>query len=345
MSLRGTANLSGLDRQKIDLKLTLKKWIPWLFMLVAVASLERYLWVENMPQTGDLEWYLNEYRAAQYTFLNFDKRNVAGLIDQFSSYEAKLWVVSFMSGLMFSLAIFASNRNQGFRGQTFEFFVIVLLLLLNRYFLQLDMHLWRQQIAFYGFIVAVNQSRFMLKLAFAGLAFFFHEIVLLLFALYVIGGYLNRRLRSFVVLSFVLALANALLVIGGIMVGYLQISVVSCLCFVALLANQQNTEVRRNCIFIVLLSMTALGVMCLVSQVVGIANAERLVFLAVMVGLFLFFNTTTSATANAAGCSYKYRAGLSSANDCVLDTGILKRLFLISLKFLFVVYYAYASII
>ena len=113
----------------------IKKWMPCLLMFIVMASFERYIWVDYNKPTGDLEWYLDQHRSEQITFLGFEKKNVSIIIDQFSDYESKLWVASILSGLMFSIAVFSSNHNAGFKNINLTLFITFFLLLINKYFL------------------------------------------------------------------------------------------------------------------------------------------------------------------------------------------------------------------
>ena len=341
MNVNSSVVLSDHELTRGSFNLAIKKWVLWLLILIVIASIERYLWATYYQISGDLVWYLNEDRAVQYTFLGFDKQNVSILIDQFSSYDSKLWIASIVSGLMFSLAVFSSNRNQGFKRMTPSFLMVVLLLLMNMYFIQLDMHLWRQQLSFYGFMIAVNQERFVPKAIFALIAFFFHEVALLLFALYFLSGYLNYLYRSVMMWNFVLIVANMIIFAVAIKAGFSQVSVINFFCVVMLFSNQDNQGVRRKCIFIVLLSACGLFALMFTSLfVVGEASAERLVYIAVMSGLFLFFTTTSLVRAPVYRMYHGKELRFRSENINPSDVISLRTVVLTSIKFVFVVYYA-----
>ncbi len=322
----------------------IKKSLIWLLVIVAVASIERYVWVNYNGPTGDLIWYLDENRTAQYTFLGFDKRHVSFFIDLFSSNDSKLWAASLFSGLMFSLAVFSTNKNRGYNKLTSNFFIIISLLLTNKYFFQLDMHLWRQQIAFYGFIVSINQTRFISRVAIACMAIFFHEITILLYLLYYLAGLHKRICGSIRLWALIISIANTILFFAALKAGYLQVSIISFFCVAMLLTNQRDLGVRRACIFIVLLSSFALFIQVMgVGLGIGVATAERLIFLAVMAGLFLFF-TTTASNHVIAHSPIRGDSAASAAEDASLfDARIIKPGVLVLLKVGFVSYYAYVS--
>lgn len=339
--INGTLHV-GCRRNAIGFKI--KKYIPYLALLIVVASVQRFFWVHFHQPTPDLIWYLDSSRAIQYTLLGFDKRNVSLLIDQFTSFESRLWVSSFMSGLMFSLAAFSSNGNLGFRQPDAKVLIIFLLLILNIYFIQLDMHLWRQQLAFYGFVVAVNQRRIWLKYGMAALAIFFHEVAIFLFGVYFFSGCLSRIISSakflrslFVILVFQLAAT-------GIFLGYFQVAVVSLFCCIIMLVCGFEKSILKNCVFVVLLSFSGLfGVAFASSFSLGEASVERLVFLAIMSGVFIFFNTTALPRTTRMACSRP--SGVIPAKGFTFTGGSLLNAVLYSSKFGFLVYYIYASVI
>lgn len=313
--------------------LGVKKWVPLLLLCIILASIERYLWVILNGPTGDLQWYLDVNRAVQFTYLGFDKRHVSILLDQFSTYNVKLLVAASISGIMFSLAVFASNKNNGYRSVTFGFVLLICLLLLNKYFIQLDMHLWRQQLAFYGFVVSINQEGRIMKAIFAGIAVFFHEVAILLFALYLFSIFLNYSIKSTVYWMLFLSAGNVFLFFAAIIAGYFQVSVICIFCQVIFLANKFNPDVRIACALITALSASALFVVALSGNLgIGPVSAERLVFLSVMAGLFIFFVTNSSSKTYARQVErFKYN------NDTKLF-GVGSLMFL---KIGFVIYYAF----
>ncbi len=273
-----------------------KKWVPLLFVFVVAAIIERYFWSLIHGPTADLMWYINPGRNLQLTHLGIDKAKVAYVLDLFHGENLKILVAAIMSGTMFSLAVFSSNRNRGFKKVTNGFILIACLLLLNKYIIQLDMHLWRQQISFYAFIISINQTRTTMKAIFAAIAVFFHEVTILLFALYLFSMIINFLIKSTNVLMFFILAGNTILFFTAFWAGYYQISVISVFCQIMILANKHNEDTRRTCTFIVALGTCSLLIFALSSNFgIGPASAERLVILSVMSGLFMFFVTNASS--------------------------------------------------
>lgn len=277
-------------------RLLVRKAHVWFVFFLCAAVAERFFLVLATSPSEDLEWYLNTERGVQYTSLGMDKRYVATLIDQFQGFELRLLVAAAMSGLLFSMAIFSLSRVIGEDRCSWEKAGVLLFLLMNVYFTQLDMHLWRQQLAVYSFFVAVSQSQMIRKFIFAFSAVFFHQVAVLLFMIYFVAKVLANLSRTntrlyFLVISFINIYCAALSLFDG----QVQITVVCALVICQMYLINASAVIRRMTIFCSLIICLALLVQSGVAQeFIGLAAQERLMFLAVSIVLFVFFNVFDS---------------------------------------------------
>jgi len=164
-----------------------------LFIIFVVSILMRLYFGFYRP-TGDLEFYTSlEY--TQLTLFGFQKEFLFYPLYVFDSIEMRIMALAVVLALTNILALVRLLRRSG----QHVTILVLLIAVSNWYFAQIDMHLERQQLSIYLFILCVTQSRLSLwTFVLCAFSVLYHEIALLLFGGWLIAWILTKLHLNFV---------------------------------------------------------------------------------------------------------------------------------------------------
>ncbi len=174
-------------------------------LLFALGIATRIYFGLSRP-TEDLIFYttLEQY---QQTRFGLDKRSGFYPLKIFESVEVRTWIIAILMAL---LNLAALKRIWGRSGYSVGLLTLIIACS-NWYFAQIDMHLVRQQMAVYFFVLMATERRLgFASLVWAGAAVFYHEIALLLIAAWTFAWFVTKYhlvlIRHFVWLASIAAL-------------------------------------------------------------------------------------------------------------------------------------------
>ena len=146
-----------------------------LLVIFAIGIALRVYFGLSRP-TGDLQFYI-VLEQSQSTLLGFAKEIRFYPLLLFPSESSRIYVLAVVTALLFVMAL----RQITLRSDEKITYITLLIVLSNWYFAQIDMHLIRQQIAIYFFILMISQRTFGVLMIILGVfSIFYHEIALLL---------------------------------------------------------------------------------------------------------------------------------------------------------------------
>ena len=248
-----------------------------LFAIFAVGVMMRAYFGYFRP-TGDLEFY-TILEESQQTLFGIDKELRFYPLLVFDSEEARILALAVITAFLNVLALWRLLQRSG---QSVTI-LILLISISNWYFAQIDMHLVRQQLAIYLFILTITQYRFGVVTVVLGLlSVFYHEVALLLFASWFVAWTLAKYHLTFtknLLLIGAFAALPALYILidfnGVIFLAYTMIGF--------LLVKKETESVSLgNVISIMTLAVLALNIIGFISHV----NSERTVGVIVSLSLF-----------------------------------------------------------
>ena len=233
--------------------------------------------------TDDLAFYIGNFSYTQISRLGFEKSLLFYPLVFFGTEAARVIALAVIMAALNTIAAIRLLRRSG---QNATFF-LMFLVLVNWFFAQIDMHLVRQQIAVYLFLIAISSRRFGISaIILLVLAILYHEVILLLFC-----GWLGAWVLQKSSLSWIQGFLSYLSfgVIGVIFLQTGNLSVVFLL-FVLLAFNAFKREPKGisldmtlSNVIIVIFVVYAGG---LLPQYVTLITLERAIGVFVSLGLF-----------------------------------------------------------
>ena len=109
----------------------------------------------------------------------------------------------------------------------------------------------------------------------------------------IFSGFITLKIKSLKLLRFSLFISKIIASVYAYKLGYIQASIVCFLFMLYLILIANERDAVKFSLFVILLTILSLIISDITSHLtIGKASAERLIFLSVMNGLFLFFTTT-----------------------------------------------------
>lgn len=143
-------------------------------LLVSVCSLLRSFIGLNFP-TGDLEFYVSD-GVSQLSRFRLDKNILFSPLHFFELVDTRVFILSFAMGFFATCcAVMLSEDKRLSISSAF-------LLIFSFYLAQIDMHLVRQQISIYLYLIAISLRNNFFRITILSLSFIYHEVMLMFFA-------------------------------------------------------------------------------------------------------------------------------------------------------------------
>ena len=143
--------------------------------------------------SDDLIWYVDpyplEFDYIQVSRFGFPKELLFLPLKIFNSINIRIIFIGLLTSFLNTISIYflVKNSNQRFT------IYIGLIAILTIFFAKIDMHLVRQQISIYFFVISICQNKLNIKsIIFALLSIVYHEAILFLFGAFLISISFNR---------------------------------------------------------------------------------------------------------------------------------------------------------
>ena len=165
-----------------------------IFISVFIIGLISRIGFGLFNTTGDLTWYvdpsLDEFGYPQLTRFGFHKEILFLPLQLFKSINLRIMILAFITSFLNTLSIFLITKNSN---QKFTIY-IGLLSILNIFFARIDMHLVRQQISIYFFIISISQNKLNIKsIIIALLSITYHEANLLFLSIWLAAKFIYKK--------------------------------------------------------------------------------------------------------------------------------------------------------
>lgn len=308
-----------------------KLYLYWLIFFI-FSFTSRLLWISYFGLTDDFEWYINPERQIQYTILGYEKGLPLFIIDIFELKSTRILIAILISSLFFSIAVYrfflfySLSENVSINNLLFIFFLFTFCL----YFTQLDVHLWRQQISFYIFIIALTIDKTFFRFMAYFISFIFHEVILVLILGFLIFKIVRKKIPSILLSRHIITIYGALLIVLSFFTGYFQLIFISLMGIIISFLNIKNSKAAEFVSYALIFSIFSLIILIFFKYVgLGEASIERLVFMSITAGLFFILSINTS------------KIDIKNAEK----KPSLNAYFLSSLKILFIFYYGISATI
>tara|TARA_B100000989_G_C19533044_1_gene471416 strand:- start:2547 stop:3461 length:915 start_codon:yes stop_codon:yes gene_type:complete len=275
----------------VFLKKYISVFLAFSFVLLINFIGRSFIAADNL--TGDLYFYI--YGGFdQYNLYGFNKNYLYDFLKLSDLGNDKLLLLSLFQSFLFSLAVFATFFNteqfEKAKESNFIFNLVVFSIIASSavFFMQLDMHLVRQQTAIYFFILGILQKNIFFKFIFLSAAIFFHEITLpLIFGYFFYKYFFNKSIIIFCIMMFPLLIISFLN-------SFYQILFIHILGFVMFVLAKNDQIILRA----ILLTSVSIGMLISLMLVVGIlptTTGERGLMATFVVSFFSFLYFSASA--------------------------------------------------
>lgn len=143
--------------------------------------------------SDDLIWYVDpyplEFDYIQVSRFGFPKELLFLPLKIFNSINIRIIFIGLLTSFLNTISIYLLVKNSN---QRFTIY-IGLIAILTIFFAKIDMHLVRQQISIYFFVISICQNKLNIKsIIFALLSIVYHEAILFLFGAFLISISFNR---------------------------------------------------------------------------------------------------------------------------------------------------------
>ena len=240
--------------------------------------------------TEDLEFYV-DLNTVQLTRLGLEKQVLFYPLAIFDTVTLRVVTLATVLSLLYTLVISSMIKSSSGNFSSIAF----LLSTLSFFHFQIDMHLVRQQIALYLFLLAIfgskrNVIRFALLLA----AFAYHEVAIVLFCAFVfikITGFLNNVVKE-IHLGLISVLVELALFAKYFHTGIILLIIISLAIYFSVNAKSSQPLVKLFYWFIVLLFTLDQG------GYLSVVSMERLIGVAASLGLLILIAFGNKNTKN-----------------------------------------------
>ncbi len=174
----------------INLKRNKKEFILFTGIFV-IGALIRIAFGLYKP-TQDLLWYVDPYKIGNYiqvTRLGIPKEILFLPLKIFNGLEYRIIFLAILLSFLNTFSLYKLRKNKNNNLTVF----IGLIAILNIFHVKIDMHLVRQQVSIYFFVISISESKLNIQsLIYAVLAILYHEVTLLLYGAFTIAFQINR---------------------------------------------------------------------------------------------------------------------------------------------------------
>lgn len=273
----------------------LKKYIAVVlaFSFILLINFIGRIFIAEDNMTGDLYFYL--YGGFdQFNLYGFNKNYLYEFLKFSDVKNDKLLLLSFFQSVLFSLAAFTtffnSEQFEKYKESYFIFKLVTFSIIASSavFFMQLDMHLVRQQTAIYLFILGILQKNIFFKFIFLSAAVFFHEITLpLIFGYFFYKYFFNKSIIIFSIMVFPL-------LIYSILFSFYQILFIHTLGLI-MFVLAKNDQITFRAILLTSVSIGMLISLLLSIEILPTTTGERGLMATFVISFFsfLFFSASS----------------------------------------------------